>query len=61
MTDIQDGTTIGDLWQSLTAKLPGLADFDNSIRFACNGNIVPPETPLRGGDEVALLPPVSGG
>ena len=61
MTHITDGQTVGDLWRALTLIVPGLADFNDSIRFACNGNIVPAQTPLKDGDEVALLPPVSGG
>jgi molybdopterin converting factor small subunit len=31
------------------------------LRYAVNAELVPAMTPLRDGDEVALLPPVSGG
>jgi molybdopterin converting factor subunit 1 len=30
-------------------------------RFALNGEYVPPETVVRPGDELAFIPPVSGG
>lgn len=57
----QDGSSLESLWRTLVAEMPQLAAFDSSIRFACNGKIVDPSFLLRDGDEVALLPPVSGG
>jgi molybdopterin synthase catalytic subunit/molybdopterin synthase sulfur carrier subunit len=53
--------TLGELWAQLVSEMPALAAFSSSIRFARNGQIVEPGTPLGEGDEVALLPPVSGG
>lgn len=53
--------TIADLWERLETSAPALCSFRTSIRFARNGNIVPAQTALCDGDEVALLPPVSGG
>lgn len=53
--------TLGELWVQLVDEMPALGAFSSSIRFACNGEIAEPGTPLRDGDEVALLPPVSGG
>jgi len=32
-----------------------------ALRYAVNAEIVPAATPLHEGDELALLPPVSGG
>jgi len=32
-----------------------------SIRFAINSEYVPSETPVQDGDELACIPPVSGG
>lgn len=32
-----------------------------SVRFAINGEYVASETTVNGGDEVAVIPPVSGG
>jgi len=32
-----------------------------AVRIAVNHDIAQPETPVRPGDEVALLPPVTGG
>ncbi len=58
---VAGGSTIESLWRSFVAEKPELAAFDSSIRFACNGKIADPALLLRDGDEVALLPPVSGG
>jgi len=53
--------TVRELWADLVNEMPGLADFSSSIRFARNGQIVDADSPLQEGDEIALLPPVSGG
>ena len=42
-------------------KLPGLARFQKSVAVAVNHEYSEPEALLHEGDEVALLPPVSGG
>ncbi|MEO8675974.1 MAG: molybdopterin converting factor subunit 1 [Casimicrobiaceae bacterium] len=34
---------------------------ERAVRIAVNHDIAQPETPVRPGDEVALLPPVTGG
>jgi len=54
-------TTMNELWAGLVGEMPDLAHFSSSIRFARNGQIVDADTALEDGDEVALLPPVSGG
>ena len=55
------GSLVCDVWQMLVGRYEELRPFDSSIRFARNGNVVSGEAPLSDGDEVALLPPVSGG
>jgi len=44
------------LWQDL--QLPGPLD---SVRIAINQQFAEPDTPLQPGDELAFLPPISGG
>jgi molybdopterin synthase sulfur carrier subunit len=34
---------------------------DRAVRFAVNHDLAQPDTPVRGGDEVAVFPPVTGG
>lgn len=49
------------LWQKLIATYPGLARFRGSVRLAKNSEYVGPEARFTDADEVALIPPVSGG
>jgi molybdopterin converting factor subunit 1 len=58
---IPDGSTAGDAWQGLVAEFPSLADHTRSISVAVNEEYAKPATVLHDGDEVAFLPPVSGG
>lgn len=55
------GATAREVWRMLCDRYAALAPFDSSIRFARNGNIVAADSVLQDGDELALLPPVSGG
>ena len=57
--DVADGETAGDLWQRLGGEAPKLAT--RTIAIAINQEYASPDTALRDGDEVAFLPPVSGG
>jgi molybdopterin converting factor subunit 1 len=59
--ELDDEATIASLWDLLAAGTPALTAFRASTRFARNGALAEPATRLRGGDEVALLPPVGGG
>ena len=56
-----DGSTVGDVWRGLTGRHPGLERFGASVSAAVNGEFARPNAPLSDGDEVAFLPPVSGG
>jgi molybdopterin converting factor subunit 1 len=55
------GATIESAWAALVERHPVLAPGRAAIRFARNGAYAPSETPLTDGDEVAMIPPVSGG
>jgi molybdopterin converting factor subunit 1 len=59
--DIQDGSTIAQLWASLQQDYPKLAAPGFRLLYAVNQNYVTPEQVLKDGDEVAIIPPVSGG
>jgi MoaE-MoaD fusion protein len=52
---------IRDLLEHYGQIHPALKQWFNSIAVSVNQEYAPPETNLREGDEVALLPPVSGG
>ncbi len=55
------GTTLGQLWEQLTAEYPRLAGYTGRLLFAVNQQFSEPTTALADGDEVAFIPPVSGG
>jgi molybdopterin synthase catalytic subunit/molybdopterin converting factor small subunit len=54
--EVDDVTRVGDVW----AKL-GLGDEPGGLLYAVNREYAGPDDPLNDGDEVALIPPVSGG
>lgn len=58
---LRDGTTVARLVEAVLAKYPRLLGHGNSMLLAVNHEVVRPDVVLREGDEVALLPPVSGG
>lgn len=58
---LRDSTTVGQLVDAILAKYPRLVGHENSMLLAVNHEVVRPDAVLREGDEVALLPPVSGG
>ena len=53
--------TASDAWERIAAAHPELGAFRPSISCAVNEDYAPLTTALRQGDEVAFLPPVSGG
>lgn len=55
------GSSVDDAWAMLATAHPGLAPHRPFVRPARNGAYAAWETPLAEGDEVAFLPPVSGG
>ncbi len=54
-------STVEEAWAALVALHPGLGDGRRYVRFARNGQYTAAETELEDGDEVACIPPVSGG
>lgn len=49
------------LWAELIKKFPRLAAHRPSVRLACNQEYATAGTTFSNMDEVALIPPVSGG
>ncbi|HLW81901.1 MAG TPA: molybdenum cofactor biosynthesis protein MoaE [Candidatus Acidoferrales bacterium] len=56
-----EGWSLQDVFASYAEKFPRLAEFRDSVAPAINQKYSPWEQPLKAGDEVAFLPPVSGG
>jgi len=59
--ELEEGATVEDAWSAVAARFPILAPGRPSVRFARNGDYAEPGTTLGDGDEVAFIPPVSGG
>jgi molybdopterin converting factor subunit 1 len=59
--DLAPGATIGDLWRQLAGEFPELAGYERSISSAINADYARMDQVVGDGDEVAFLPPVSGG
>ena len=55
------GSTLGDLLRDLEGRHPKLVDHRGTVLLAVNQEFAEPGARLRDGDEVALMPPVSGG
>ncbi len=59
--ELPEGADVEAAWAGLVARFPVLAPGRGSVRFARNGDYADPATVLADGDEVAMIPPVSGG
>jgi molybdopterin synthase sulfur carrier subunit len=59
--ELPAGTPVAAVRDRLIAAHPQLAEWQDVTRFGINLQFVPPETILQAGDEVVLIPPVSGG
>ena len=61
VVQLTDGARLSDLYAELQRRMPKLQDFRNAIALSINYEYSDAATVLHDDDEVALLPPVSGG
>ena len=59
--ELPEGATIEDTWRAVIERFPAIAPGRDYVRFARNAAYAPADSPLADGDEVAFIPPVSGG
>ena len=59
--DLPPGALVGDVWRDVARRHPEIAPFEKAISCAINANFARMTQPVADGDEVAFLPPVSGG
>jgi molybdopterin converting factor subunit 1 len=59
--ELPEGADAKTAWQSLVGTYPTLAAYEPAISCAVNAEYARLTTTLKHGDEVAFLPPVSGG
>jgi molybdopterin converting factor subunit 1 len=60
-SDVPDGATVADVWAALAREYPAVTALGGSVSAAVNADFATMRAPVRDGDEVAFLPPVSGG
>jgi molybdopterin converting factor subunit 1 len=59
--DVATGATIAAVWAGLAREYPEFAAYGRSISSAVNADYARMDHEVREGDEIAFLPPVSGG
>ena len=61
IVEVKEGSRVEDLFARYGRLYPELADFRGSVAAAVNQSLAEWNARLANGDEVAFLPPVSGG
>jgi molybdopterin converting factor subunit 1 len=59
--EVQAPATVETVWKSLTAEMPSLVQYEKTMSVAVNAEYAKMAAAVRDGDEVAFMPPVSGG
>ncbi len=59
--DVPAGARVADVWRALVERHPAVAPYASSVSAAVNADFARMDAPVAEGDEVAFLPPVSGG
>lgn len=59
--ELDSGSTLDTVYQGYVQRFPRLAELASSIVIARNAQFSPAHTMVTDGDEIAFLPPVSGG
>ena len=59
--EVTDPATVQTVWRSLTAEMPMLLQYESTMSVAVNAEYARMAAVVHDGDEVAFLPPVSGG
>jgi molybdopterin converting factor subunit 1 len=59
--DMPAQSTVATVWDRLAAEFPAIAPYAASMSCAVNADYARLTTTVRDGDEIAFLPPVSGG
>ena len=59
--EVPDDATAASAWTLLGSEFPQVVPYTRSVSAAVNADFARMNTPLADGDEVAFLPPVSGG
>jgi molybdopterin synthase catalytic subunit len=61
VVQVPSGTSLSDLYAEIQQRMPKLQDFRNAVALAVNYEYSDGTAVLQENDEVAMIPPVSGG
>ena len=61
VVDLPEGSTLNELLDQIRCQFPRLEGLTGSLLFSVNQEYASSDKRLAAGDEVALIPPVSGG
>ena len=59
--DVSAPATVQTVWNALVAEMPLLVEYERTMSVAVNAEYARMAASVNDGDEVAFLPPVSGG
>jgi molybdopterin converting factor subunit 1 len=59
--EVPPQATVRTVWQALVGELPALEEYERTMSVAVNADYTKMSAVVAEGDEVAFMPPVSGG
>lgn len=59
--EVPDHATVQTVWNALKSEMPSLVEYERTMSVAVNAEYSRMGAAVHEGDEVAFLPPVSGG
>lgn len=59
--EVPPDATVAQVWSAIIEEFPALAAYGASISSAVNADYAKMDAAVHDGDEIAFLPPVSGG
>lgn len=59
--ELEEPATVASAWRSLVDEYPQVAEYERIMSVAVNADYSRMSAAVQDGDEIAFLPPVSGG
>lgn len=59
--EVAEPATVRTIWTALVEEMPSLRAYESAMSVAVNADYARMTAAVRDGDEIAFLPPVSGG
>ena len=59
--EVPADATVRTVWQALVGEMPALQEYERTMSVAVNADYSKMTSAVADGDEVAFMPPVSGG